>query len=182
MLKIINLRKETKPPKPTNDNPLIQVDWIFNQKSSLYTDKESKRSYTRALIFYKNQYLKTTMNYDEQLKNDSRFYLDEQWTEPAFYKLNQFIKEVRAGKYNNIKPLSSHTYAGYLSRIRAVMNLAYDYRLIDKQVINVPTTAAHKETISFMPYSQSELGRLFNILDIYINNAKEIVKNVETGV
>ncbi len=77
-------------PTPTRENPHRQLDWIFQDKISLYTNKDSQDNYASALVFYK-RFLEQTNNYSETLTKDPRFLLKQEWDVFALQKVKKWI-------------------------------------------------------------------------------------------
>src|SRR5687768_4142832 len=77
-------------PRPTKADPHRQLDWIFRDKMSLYSNQSTQGNYSGALAFYK-RFLRKTNNYSEELERDPRFFLQRQWDDYALLKVKRWI-------------------------------------------------------------------------------------------
>src|ERR1044072_1695896 len=99
-------------PTPTKENPLCQLEWIFRDKISLYSNKNTIKNYRSALTFYK-QFLRETHNYSKRLKRDPRFYIGLEWDVLALHKVTRWIDETNLR--DSAKYRTSLTLIGFLS-------------------------------------------------------------------
>lgn len=179
MNNVTNLNK-VKLPIPTLNEPLIQLDWIFERKIALYDNKSSKSNYESALSFYK-KFLKATNNYNEDFKNNHLFYIDEQWDLIALYKIKQWLDK------NNLKEnlgyKTSYTINGFMSAMRQIMDYAYELNIISEPIINVSIDGVSRETDSREAYTIEEVDIIFKILKPMISFSTSLLSPyVKTGV
>ncbi len=159
-------------PMPTIENPHRQLDWIFHDKMSLYSDVR-RHHYKSALAFYK-QFLKHTNDYSEVLERDPRFYLKQQWDVFALHRVKRWIDitNIAGGEHYR----ASGTIINLISVIRQTMAHAYEHSYIEKPVINVPMSDAVRETVSRTAYSLEEYEQIFKALGPLIKFSKDLLR------
>jgi hypothetical protein len=99
-------------PTPTKGNPHRQLDWIFHDKISLYSNEHTQSNYFAALSFYK-RFLAETHNYSATLERDPRFYLKHEWDVFALHKVKQWIDTINIAGTEAY--LTSHSITGMKS-------------------------------------------------------------------
>ena len=167
-------------PSPTKDDPHRQLDWIFQDKISLYANKDTRRNYSTALTFYK-RFLKHTHNYNPLLKKDPRFYLKREWDAFALHKVKQWMDATNTMGAEGY--LTSHSITGIISALRQTMEHAYEHSYIKKPVINVIGPASVRETTSRTAYSTEEYERIFKIVGPLIQFSKGLLQPyIPTGL
>jgi len=166
-------------PEPTRDNPYAQLDWIFNDKASLYSNPGSGQNYASALAFYK-RFLRHTHNYSAKLEKDPRFFLAREWDIFALHKVKAWIDATNVAGENGY--LTSYTILGTMSSLRQTMAHAYEHSYIEKPVINVFVAGAVRETTSRTAYSLDEYEQIFQVLTPLIKSSRDLLKAyVPTG-
>jgi integrase len=166
-------------PLPTTDNPHAQLDWIFKDKSLLYSNQGSQENYLSALAFYK-RFLSHTHNYSAQLEKDPRFFLAREWDVFALHKVKTWLDATNIAGEDGY--LSSYTVLGTMSSLRQTMAHAYEHSYIKKPVINVSMPGAVRETSSHTAYSLDEYEQIFRVLTPLIKLSRDLVKPyVPTG-
>jgi len=166
-------------PEPTRDNPYAQLDWIFSDKASLYSNPASGQNYASALAFYK-RFLRHTHNYSAELEKDPRFFLSREWDIFALHKVKIWIDATNVAGGNDYR--TSYTIIGSMSSLRQTMAHAYEHSYIEKPVINVFVAGAVRETTSRTAYSLDEYEQIFQVLTPLIKSSRDLLKPyVPTG-
>jgi integrase len=160
-------------PEPTLDKPYAQVDWVFQEKMSLYEIEDSKNNYQTALHFYK-RFLQETNNYNPQLADDPRFYIKDEWGAMALHKVKQWIQATNIEGTEGY--LTSYTLISHFSAIRQTMEYAYEHSYIDRPVINVFMPQAVRETAIRTAFSNEEYTAIFNAISPMIQFSKSLLK------
>lgn len=160
-------------PIPTPQNPHTQLDWIFNDKVSLYSKQASRENYSTALVFYK-RFLKHTHNYSAVLEKDPRFFLAREWDVFALRKVLNWIEATNIAGTDDYR--SSYSITSIVSALRQTMAHAYEHSHIEKPVINVPMPDAVRETTSRTAYSLSEYEQIFKVVDPMIRFSKSLLQ------
>lgn len=160
-------------PAPTRESPYCQVDWIFRDKSSLYSSADTKSNYATALAFYK-RFLKQTHNYSSSLEADPRFLLKEQWDVFALLKVKNWIDTTNiSGSANYVT--SSHV-TNIMSAIRQTMEHAYEHSYIEKPMLRVSLPTVVRETASHTAYSTNEYEQIFRVLSPQIRFSRGLAE------
>lgn len=145
-------------PTPTPSNPFAQIDYIFNLVADGKYSKSTKSNYTTALSFYK-KFLKSTSNYNLDLKKTKLVYLNKHFDELILVNLKQYIKET------NIKGsdgyLTSHTIMTIFSATRGVFKTAINLGFIPiNSMIEESITGVERETEASTTYSTKEMNQI----------------------
>jgi integrase len=160
-------------PPPTLENPYAQVDWIFNEKMSLYENKDTKDNYRLGLTFYK-RFLRETNNYNPLLDVDPRFYIKNEWDVMALHKVKQWIDATNIEGTEDY--LTSYTLTSGISGIRTTMEYAYEHSYINRAVINVVMPVAVRETLGRTAYSNEEYTSIFNAISPMIQFSRGVMR------
>ena len=159
-------------PTPTKEDPYRQLDWIFKDKSSLYSNQGTQENYLTALAFYK-RFLKHTHNYNAKLEKDPRFFLEREWDVFALHKVKVWLDATNIAGHDGYR--SSHSITNIMSALRQTMEHAYEHSYIDKPVINVPMSEAVRETDSHSAYSLEEYEQIFEAIGPMIKFSKGLL-------
>src|SRR5258707_15870790 len=116
-------------PTPTKENPYRQLDWIFKDKSSLYSNQGTQENYLTAVAFYK-RFLTHTHNYSVELEKDPRFFLAREWDVFALHKVKSWLDATNIAGHDGY--LSSYSITSVMSSLRQTMAHAYEHSYIDK--------------------------------------------------
>lgn len=150
------------PPEPTKANPFIQVDWIFHERASICNTKSTVNNYTNACSFYK-KYLQKSFNYNSYLKDDSRFYLEQEWDKLALHKVKKWIESINIEGSDSY--MTSYYVAGILSAIRQTMVYAYECGYIKSLVFDINLPQAVRETNARTAYAKEEYEAIFKVIN-----------------
>lgn len=144
-------------PEPTLENPLIQVDFLFNRLAEL---KPGTRTVLKtALSFYKRVYLAATHNYDPDLPSKRLFFVRAQWDSFALVKVQSFL-EVHNVE-NNPRRLSSASVSNIVSALRQVMRYAALHQLTEGgHVFSTASAPVQRETTQQTAYSDQEMDTI----------------------
>lgn len=163
---------ELKPPVPTLEKPLIQIDWVWNRFLRFYTNPKTLETYGSILNSYK-QFIKEYAGYDDRLKNDPRFYLFVHWDQSALYNAEMYWREIG----HKSKTLSSSI--GCLTR---VMNFAAAEKLTSVREFFPPRIKAVRETRAIEAYTDEKLNIIRQIVREGVGHAKRVAAGyVRTG-
>lgn len=177
MGKVLHLQKHL--PTPTKKDPYRQLDWIFQDKISLYSNRHSRENYSSGLSIYK-RFLKHTNNYSEALQRDPRFHLKEQWDVFALLKVKNWLDTTNFA--GNDDYLASASVTSMMSALRQTMEHAYEHAYIEKPIIKVSLRTVVRETVSRTAYSVDEYERIFKVLAPLIKFSKGLLQPyVPTG-
>lgn len=160
-------------PEPTSENPYAQVDWIFEQKMSLYEKEDSRANYRSGLAFYK-KFVQQTNNYNPLLDSDPHFYIRDEWDVMALHKVKQWIEATNIEGTEDY--LTSYTLISNFSAIRQTMEYAYEHNYIKRPVINVIMPAAVRETSVRTAYSNEEYTAIFDALSPLVRFSKGLLR------
>lgn len=169
--KLIEFRRHM--PVPTRKNPHAQLDWIFKEKISLYTNKHTKYNFSSALTFYK-RFLEETNNYNPLLDSDPRFYIKDEWDAMALHKIKQWVDATNIMGTEDY--LTSNTLSNHFSAIRRTMEYAYEHNYISQPVINICMPTAVRETLQMAAYSNKEYTAIFNAISPLIQFSRGLLR------
>ena len=159
-------------PRPTKADPHRQLDWIFRDKMSLYSNQSTQGNYTGALAFYK-RFLRETNNYSEALERDPRFFLQRHWDDYALLKVKRWIDLSNIRGNDNY--LTSNTIATLFSTLKQTIEHAYEHSYIPQLPIAVSLARPVRETSLRSAYSLSEFEDLFTALAPLIVSSKRLL-------
>lgn len=148
----------SKLPIPTKNNPYVQLDFMFNKVAGTKTNKSTKSKYLTALNYYK-KFLNATANYNEDLRTNGLFYIDQHWNEFALVNLKTYI--IEANKKGKPDYLTSNSIVGIFSAVRIVVKEAIinGYTSFDN-LIDASIGRAGKETNGNSAYSEREMQQI----------------------
>src|SRR5690625_3433774 len=130
----------------TKKNNYIEVKYVFNLVANTKISESTKSNNRNGLSYYL-KYLNETKNYNEDLSKDPRFFLNEQWDEYCFLKVEQYVKQTNTKGQEGY--LSSTTLPGIFTSIRAVMEFTFFYKLAKtKDFIDINILSGSRETDS----------------------------------
>lgn len=178
MATILNFPRDL--PEPTLQTPLAQIEWVFEEKKSLYENLHTRNNYTVGLTFYK-RFLQQTNNYSPMLEADPRFFIENEWDSMAFIKLWRWVEATNIT--GSDRYLTSSTIVGNISAIRQVMEYAFEHGYIRKPVINVSMQPAVRETNVRTAFSTDEFEAIFKAISPMIRFSKNLVNSYKkTGI
>lgn len=177
MESLLRLQKDL--PTPTKQDPLAQLEWIFEDKMATYAHESTQQNYRDALVFYK-RFLRDTNNYSRSLEDDPRFLLRRDWDVTALFKVFKWIEATNISGTPAYR--SSLVIEGRMSALRQTMEHAYDHGYIEQPVINVTPPAGVRETLARAAFSQEEYETLFKVLGPLITFSRGLLQPyVRTG-
>jgi hypothetical protein len=149
------------------------VDWIFQEKISLYDKRDSKDTYRTGLAFYK-RFLQETNNYNPLLDGDPRFYIKDEWDVMALHKVKQWIEATNIPGTEDY--LASYTVLNNFGAIRQTMEYAYEHNYIKRPVIYVRLPPGVRETSLRTAYSNEEYTAIFNTISPMIQFSRSLLR------
>lgn len=176
MSKITGFINKHKLPIPTNDEPLVQVDWIFEQKASLAKTKSHHKATMGGHKYYKT-FLNETYNHNDKLKNKEPFYLSEQWTITALQKFKFWLYSKENGLSE--KPISSARKASILTAVNMTMLYAYEHNYIKEKVLPVWYEKPIRETEIRSYYTDEEIRPIIDLILSEIVFSEKILEPYE---
>ena len=144
------------PPEPKNDDPFLQVKWLFNCRRDRANSKQRKSGFIAA----RNR----TLIYLEHLHGNKPFLLMQHIDEFFLVRLKQNL-ELYGNVYKGLPKLKSHTLNGYLSAVRQVLQDGITHGLFSCETMqNANLGPSQRETDAHKDYSDYELEQILNAL------------------
>ncbi|AZG13804.1 hypothetical protein [Cupriavidus pauculus] len=160
-------------PKPTAENPFVQLEWIFALRQSRVPSESGQGNYRYALKFY--------LRFAREKYGESPFILKERWGLLAMVVFKTWL----LSQENADSPqLSNHTAVGIMSAVRQVMADAVTLDLTaERDIINAPMGSAQSATDKNAPFSADELASILEAVKTDFHYTNAVLKGyVKTGL
>jgi hypothetical protein len=137
-------------PTPTDEQPFLQVEWIFKQRLSRVPSESGKDNYRYALRFY-SKFLRET-------HGESSYVLKERWDGLAMVRFKAWLL---TQEQTDSSQFGGHTVVGIMSAVRQVMSEAVSLGYTaSHEIFNAPMPPANKATNAHDAYSNEELASI----------------------
>ncbi|MGG1554095.1 site-specific integrase [Paenibacillus ferrarius] len=164
-----------KLPLPTEQEPLVQVDYIFDKAAEM-KNKSRHGQILSSKKWYK-KFLEATANYDESLIADPKFYLNKHWDEFSLVKFETFINETNV-QTNNPNYITTSTVHGILYNVKQVMEYAIHKKLAaSDQLFPVAIPEPVRETTTHEAYSDHELDQITSAIQKELSQVMNLINN-----
>lgn len=157
-------------PKPTEDNPFVQLDYIFRRFSEDAGMRETSHCLNRYKLFCEEKYGK-----------NRAIQIREIWDENAVLAFQAWIKTQRT--YRDKRPLAYATKAALSDTLFCVIRYAFDGRYIDILPFKMPNGQRSRETTVRSAYPENEELAVLDAIAPVIRYAHRVVEPyVKTGL
>jgi hypothetical protein len=160
-------RLRGRPPEPTLENPLAQLDWLCERFIRRYSNTETKIAVRSKFKAYK-EFLTTMRGADELLQSDPRFYLSDH--------LDPFTL-CHAAEYWRSKGLTEHSILGYMKTARSILESAAAEGFTSVQFFISPSIGNPRRGTDIREaYNDKELEFIRTIIEPTTKYAMKIVE------